>query len=1272
MITAAVVAMAQQPSRRDWRNVAIDAYVHTVYSMYQDLRGMVWIGTSQGLFRYDGYASRFVGEDVTLAGSQFYGMIERGDTLYCGTNNGMLMLDIATGRYLPLSGDFPTEIRSMALDGEYIWIGSLNGLYRYPIGSERVERIATGLPHQAVYALLRSREGDIYVGTYDGLCRYDRHEGRFRLIEAVPGGNAAGNFFVNSLVEDERRRCIWIGTEGALLCYDKATQRIVGRRELAQNSVKSLAIDPDGVILAGTDAGLYILDGESRELARHDSRQAGSIANNVVWSVMVDRAGNYWAGTEQDFSVSCNNSGFSIVPLSEITGRGDGNRVYNMLRDAGGALWIGGSNGIIRYDGDATATRWYMSGDERNPLSHNRVRDIYEDGDGNIWIATDGGVNRYDALSRQWVNHRVTDSTHRLNANWAYSIFEDERRRLWIGSYLGGILIADRDRLAASKGVYEADDELNTADSMPNNFINRMKIDRNGNKWVLFFRDSSIIRIDHADGEVMRIDMKAAVGEFPAFLVCDSDDGVWCGFAGGIVRVKTDGTVCSPVKFPMHSGKNLLAMAQVGGEIWVSTDDGVWAADCRTRRLSLLPLPAKMYTCIYYDHRRQRVLLGTVDEYVVVNPDLSSADSNSVGISITGLSVNNEHREVSHDIDRLRLAHDENNIEIRFSDLSYALDNRKHYEYRLAGYEREWIMLAENDNSISLANIPSGDYTLELRQAKGDDDNRFVRRIDIEISSPWYASWWAITAYIAIGVIVTMFVELFLRRRRREQSERMERERVLESVRQRMDFLTGVSHEFKTPLSMIIGPLSKLIAESRDGKLRRTLDLVYANAMKLNSLVHSALEINRIEDNPDKLLIYSRVNIVEFCRSIFDSYRESFPSKHFIFTSSTDRIITEADVVKMESVINNLLSNACKYSSDDSTIAVAVASDGNRLLVTVSDDGVGIPEEECQLIFHRLFRSSRTADDREGTGIGLYLVKQYVEMHSGTIEVESKEGEGTAFRVIIPLREPGADEGVPIDDVEAEDDRRRILIVDDNMAIASFIKEILQEEYRCHIASNGRAALAVCAGVIPDLIIADEMMPVMSGLEMCRRLKSNPRTATIPIILLTAKDDAATEAESVRVGVDTFMPKPFETPMLQMQVRRLMEAKDTMRADVRMEQLVAPRPVEAESAAERQLAQVAQIIEDNIADADLNVGFVCEKSGMQSKQLYRLIKKYVGVSPVEHIKLIRLRKAAMLLEQHKFSVSEVMYMVGFSSSSYFSKCFQAQYGCTPRQYAERQ
>ena len=335
-----------------------------------------------------------------------------------------------------------------------------------------------------------------------------------------------------------------------------------------------------------------------------------------------------------------------------------------------------------------------------------------------------------------------------------------------------------------------------------------------------------------------------------------------------------------------------------------------------------------------------------------------------------------------------------------------------------------------------------------------------------------------------------------------------------------------------------------------------------------------------------------------------------------------------------------------------------------------SDDGMGIPKEEQPLIFQRLYQSSTTIGNKEGTGIGLYLVKKYVEMQGGSIQVHSEIGEGTVFTVVLPI--VGGEDKIPAQTpaVEQSDNRKCVLIVEDNESIADFIKYVLSD-YRCIIAHNGRAALAICGSLTPDLIVTDVMMPVMDGIEMCKRLKSYSHLAAVPIIMLTAKDDKATEAESMKIGIDAFVAKPFDAPLLLARVNQLIKSKDILRSNLRIEQITAVDDIKAESSYECKLAEVTKVIEEHLSDPKLNVGFLCESTGMSSKQLYRLVTKYVGVSPIDHIRQIRLKKAALLLQQKKFTVSEVMYMVGFSSTSYFSKCFNAHFGCTPKQYMEK-
>ena len=546
-----------------------------------------------------------------------------------------------------------------------------------------------------------------------------------------------------------------------------------------------------------------------------------------------------------------------------------------------------------------------------------------------------------------------------------------------------------------------------------------------------------------------------------------------------------------------------------------------------------------------------------------------------------------------------------------------------------------------------------------------------IRSLSVKVLRPWYQSNLALALYTLAFVGIIMLIIKEGRRRQRRRIEEMERTNALAAVENRLFFLANISHELKTPLSMIIGPLSKVRTGEDSGEATADIETAYQNALKLNSLIHQTVEINRMELRSDNMLIYSRIDAVEFCRDIFDSYRRSVDGRTFVFSAETPHIYLRTDAVKLESLVSNLLSNAVKYTAEGSTIALSVSLAGADCEISVSDDGVGIPEAEQALVFQRLYRSPRTAGSHEGTGIGLYLVRQYARLMGGSVTVESRVDEGSTFRLRLPLEENADDTAQSAADSaasESADKRKRVLIVDDNRSIVSFLQDTLGKKYHCAVAGNGKAGLAVAASFRPDVIVTDEMMPVMSGLEMCRRLKENPALAHVPILLLTAKDAGQIHHESITSGIDAFMTKPFEVPTLMAKVEQLLTSSARIAQNIRLDRLTEAPSENTESASDRQLAAVTDVIENNLSNPDLNVDFVCKTLDIQSKALYRLLKKYVGVSPVDYIRQMRLRKAAMLLEQKKFSVSEVMYMVGFSSPSYFAKCFTAMFGCPPGQY----
>ena len=522
---------------------------------------------------------------------------------------------------------------------------------------------------------------------------------------------------------------------------------------------------------------------------------------------------------------------------------------------------------------------------------------------------------------------------------------------------------------------------------------------------------------------------------------------------------------------------------------------------------------------------------------------------------------------------------------------------------------------------------------------------------------------------IIIVLAIIYWIVWYTRNKNLRAFQEQERKTALENVERKLSFLSTISHDLKTPLSMILGPVSLMKERTKDPESKKNLETVYDNAVRLNNMIHRTLELQHLEDTNENLLILSIFDVVEFCKGVFEVFKENNLQKKFIFHTSNPQILIEADAVKFESVITNLLSNACKYSDEGSTISLGISKQSSNVEIIVSDDGVGISDMDQSLVFQRMFRAPTTSKLREGTGLGLYLIKKYLELMGGNINLYSKEGQGTSFVVTLPISEkviPQNHTNTPIEDT----DRPKILIVEDNLQISVFLMDILKDKFTILSSENGRSGLAIAASFLPDLIIIDEMMPIMSGLDMVKRMKQNPRLSSIPTIMLTAKSDNKTENESIKLGIDVFMTKPFEPSALLGRINQLLKGRTEIKERVRIQTIAEAesKPIEAESINEKSLAKIAKIIEENVSDPDLNVNLLCEKSGIPNKQLYRLIKKYMGMAPLDYIRSVRLQKAAVLLSQHRFTVSEISYMVGFKTPSYFAKCFQNQFGVKPSQY----
>lgn len=694
----------------------------------------------------------------------------------------------------------------------------------------------------------------------------------------------------------------------------------------------------------------------------------------------------------------------------------------------------------------------------------------------------------------------------------------------------------------------------------------------------------------------------------------------------------------------------------------------------------------------------EKVYAGTTDGYHVISSEDFSQSNETLRTRITGLNISN-HRisvgeRVGNDVlltrniditDRLVLPHNRNSFTLEFSDFDFSLTEHR-YAYRLKGLNDDWQITENGSNHATFINLPTGSYLFEVGSILSDgriqDD---PATLQIEVRPQWYAGPIAWIVYALLFVVLLAATLSVIRARRQLALEQAERDKALKMVKMKSDFLANLAHEFKTPLSIILGHVGKLISVEADSLYCQELVSMQRNAEKMHRLIDKMVTDNETDNGA--LFIPSATSIVELTRKVYDEFAPAMAEKgiNTRFYCDNIRYIFMLDRVKIESVLSNLLSNAMKFTPAGGSILVSVTvgrETGDLIYadITVEDTGVGIRPEELPHIFNQYYRAASNQDrNSHGSGIGLYLVKSIVEMHKGTVSVDSTPGKGSRFTVRLStmkadsfiMQDEDRDENVSLYSLSKVWNHERkpiILLVEDNRNIRDFITASLGDDYTFVCAENGKQGLELLAGNKIDLVITDIVMPVMDGLQMSRRIRRSMATTFLPIIILTGKNGPNVELESYEFA-DAFISKPFSLKYLNSRIILLLIKHEQYLEKIRQEQMMTAQVEEIRNPDEVFLREITDLINAHIDDPDFSAARLCELSRYSSKQIYRKIKQLNGMGAVEFIREVRLRKAALYLKQNKLTVTEVMYMVGFTTPSYFSKCFKARFGVTPSEYA---
>ena len=1120
--------------------------IQTICSVTQDSAGLMWIGAENGLYSYNGYrfTQHFKYNDET--NTRIHAMLAAGERLYLGTDNGLLVYSLKTGLYVKTESGSTGEVRALCVMNGKIILGAARGIFIYDPDKNAVA-IITKSPNN-IYSLL-TLNGTLLAGSINGL--YEIKNRRSGMIGITPGKQP----LVNAMMADGNGG-IWIGTEGELL--HKTGKRLTSVKELNGNSIKALA-KRRGTLYAGTDNGLYAVnaDGTITHLI-HDSRVETSIASNIVWALSADKYGNLWVGTDNGLALSQGRDSEQIISLGDITGTGEGNCIYDILREADGTTWLGGSNGLIKFSANTDGgwsrenNTWFRQNNKDNSMTHNRVRRIRQDKQGDILVCTDHGVNLYERRTGKMRNFIVTDKSGRYSSAWAYDIIQDDKGRYWISAYMGGVFMIEKRRLMTSDGHAVADRHF--AQELQGLHVGRMALDRKGGLWLQLYGNG----LDRIDTHTLNVKHVMSGKEMNVnFILTDKGGNVWAAGPQAVNMFTADGKQTRTFKLNATDSRRIAAMTAVNRDIWIVSgrECMVFNADGKSRRF-VVP---GYYTplSLWFDEKTNTVIAGGNDAITII-PAKDTANPYNEKLTLTDIRVNGkqyspDNTAATH-LTELRLDYDENNITVSLSDLPYTGNRRGVYAYILEGAGNSWQHIGNDDMDITFNALPHGDYTLKVCRTDGTGTPASeVYRLKISILPPWWLTSWAKLIYTIMIAAIIAGVTKHYNIRKRLTEERKARKLIMEQSQARAEFYSALSGNLKSTLARIMAKTGMLLADENDTKKAIGLEQIRKDSSTISRLVYNTFNMS---DTDIKTAWTGRDNepadFVDFCRrTVSDAAKNNGRDKtNAIFHTDTPEIYMNINLAEMYPPLLSFISNAMTLAEDGgkTTINLTAAADTVTAAMKVDIPGLVIPKEQLPFVFYRYSHGGKHDPETENIN-ELAVLRELAYAYGGDFNVISDRGNGTTFTMTLPFTPTG----------EQNTDS------DNNFG---------------------------------------------------RNHNRQDKTT-----------DESTNLNSVKPQVDM--------------------------ADSKL------------------LTTITHVIEKHITDSDFSVARLATDVSMGEKSLYRKVKQLTGKTPVELIRHIRMQRAAMLLRKGKFTVAEVMYMVGFQNSSYFSKCFARTYGITPAEYAKK-
>ncbi|WP_345741530.1 hybrid sensor histidine kinase/response regulator transcription factor [Maribacter aquivivus] len=1315
---------------------------NSVYELELDVSGNILIGTGRGLSRFNKVTETFSTFPAILKDKRISAIYPEDDgslwvgTLYSGVYHFESNDEIGNmpERYFfqsdVASAVKTNKVHSIAKDilGN-VWVGTNNSLYKLKKEANN-NYVQFKVLNEGVNSLFLDKNGKLWVGVKGhfllGIENAENlnapEELKFKRYSFHPEFNDTteyGGLIAISQADDSN---LWLGIHGFGLYWfnpDTGNFRLYAPNQLDSKSlssanVETILVDCFNVMWVGTEeGGLNKCDLSHKDInfLKKNELNKNSLSNPSVNAIITEEENSIWVGTENGLNnIKFKDETFE-QPIFKHYYLNDKltkskhpvpQPIWSILKDKDNDYWLGSTEGILHMTVDSNKEKISLNSTEINDIVE--VFSSLEDKKGVLWFGSfiDGLI--------KWEKKRKPNSKQFDFSNAVYylpnsndpssisgkeisCIYEDSKGQLWIGTLQGGLnlMIPGKNGQPDTFVAYKHDPkDLN---SLSHNSVFSILEGKDGNYWIGTF-----------GGGLNKMTISKYPDQKPIFKHYREEDGLANNAVYGILE-----------------GDN--------GKIWISTDKGISSFDPTKEVFKNLNKKDGLQSNnfrknAYFKNENGYLFFGGLKGLNVFHPDNLKDNTIPAIPKITAFKIKNEAVKVGQEFNeriilnrsisalenkKIALNYDESVLTFEFAALHYAAPEKNRYSYKLEGFDDEWHN-SKNTSFAHYTNLSPGEYTFKVKASNNDGIwSEIPATLRFEISPPFWLTTWAYLLYALLLILILLGIRSYFDLKSKEKTAIRVQQEIEKANKLKLQFFTNISHDFKTPITLIMNPLEEILENSDiSTALRKRLGVIQRNADYLLRLVNQLMEFRKIEVGETKL-IATKSNIVNFAREITFSFKALALKKNISLSFDSQSYASEVwfDWDKLEKILNNIIANAIKFTNDNGSITVRlrIPKDKSKLeirgeemesefvSIEIEDNGPGIPHDQLPHIFERFYQVNKTNDasSKSGSGIGLAITKDLIDLHYGSIEVDSKIGIGTCFILKLPIGSehllpeeiaPYSEPQKKLEEVsnnlqtsivetpkkKTANKKKTVLVVDDNQDIRSLVKNGLQKKYNVLQADTGKSALKIVLHELPELIVSDVLMPEMDGIQLCHELKSNSRTKHIPIILLTALNSVEHRIKGIQSGADAYIPKPFKMKLLSITADKLIESREYMRVLFKTEEQLTPKEIILDSEDKKFLDKIMSLMEEHMSNENYWIEQLVIDMNTSRSTFFRRLKKLTGQPPNDFIRMIRLQRAAQLLEQEELSISEVSYKVGFNDPNYFGKCFRKQFGVAPSKY----